>query len=146
MMARCRFSIKRTAVTVREMLRKQCHNQIVCLTLCIRETPKRVLLQIVKTQMKCSIMLHFIRVYTVCKGKKDLQTKNTIFLTFILIPLCMYNGLSQARKRESISKQMVKATAVHGDYKSANQFGFSSGPAFCLVGSGSNLYAKIYRR
>ena len=31
---------------------------------CIRETPKRVLLQTVKTQMKCSIMLHFIRVYT----------------------------------------------------------------------------------
>ena len=28
-----------------------------------------------KTQMKCSIMLHFIRVYTVCKGEKDLQTK-----------------------------------------------------------------------
>ena len=40
------------------------------LTLCIQETPKRVLLQTVKTQM-----LHFIRVYTVCKGKKDLQTK-----------------------------------------------------------------------
>ena len=39
-------------------------------TLCIRETPKRVLLQAMKTLMKCSIMLHFIRVYTVCKGKK----------------------------------------------------------------------------
>ena len=35
-----------------------------------RETPKEVLLQTVKTQMKCSIMLHFIGVYTVCKGKK----------------------------------------------------------------------------
>ena len=44
-------------------------------------SPKRVLLQTVsdemqhylqtvKTQMKCSIMLHFIRVYTVCIGKK----------------------------------------------------------------------------
>ena len=34
-------------------------------------SPKRVLLQTVKTQMKCSIMLHFIRVYTVCKGKNE---------------------------------------------------------------------------
>ena len=40
------------------------------LTLCIRETPKQVLLHTVKTQMKCSIMLHFIRVYTVYKGKE----------------------------------------------------------------------------
>ena len=45
------------------------------LTLCILETPKRVLLQTVKTQMKCPIKLHFIRVYTVCDGKKDLQIK-----------------------------------------------------------------------
>ena len=62
------------------------------LTLCIPETPKRVLLQTVKTQMKCSKMLHFTRVYTVCKGKKDLQTKEYNNLT----PLDMYNGLSQA--------------------------------------------------
>ena len=34
--------------------------------------------------MKCRIMRHFIRVCTVCKGKKDLQTKNTIF--FLLLP------------------------------------------------------------
>ena len=40
--------------------------------LCTWETPKRVLLQTVKTPMKCRIMRHFIRVYTVCKGKKDL--------------------------------------------------------------------------
>ena len=40
------------------------------LTLCIWETPKQVLLQIVKTQMNCSIMLHFIKVYTICKVKK----------------------------------------------------------------------------
>ena len=44
--------------------------QIKTFTLCIRETPKWVLLQTVKTQMKCSIMLHFIWVYTVCKGNK----------------------------------------------------------------------------
>ena len=40
---------------------------------CIRITPRRVLLQTVKTQTKCSIMLHFIRVYTVCKSKNYLQ-------------------------------------------------------------------------
>ena len=46
--------------------------------------------------MKCSIMLHFIRVYTVCKGKKDIQTKNMIsFENYNLAPLVMYNGLSQ---------------------------------------------------
>ena len=37
------------------------------LTLCILETPKQVFWQTVKTLMKCSIMLHFIRVCTVCK-------------------------------------------------------------------------------
>ena len=42
------------------------------LTRCIRETPKRVLLRIVKAPMKCSIMLRFIRVYTVCFDRKDL--------------------------------------------------------------------------
>ena len=36
-----------------------------------------------KTQMKCSIMLHFIRVYTVCYGKKDLQTKKQYFSKII---------------------------------------------------------------
>ena len=34
-------------------------------TLCIWGTPKCVLLQTVKTQMKCRIMRHFIWVYTV---------------------------------------------------------------------------------
>ena len=41
-------------------------NQKYWLTPCIRETPKWVLLQTVKTQMNCGIVLHFIRVYTVC--------------------------------------------------------------------------------
>ena len=46
------------------------------LTLCIRETPKPVLLQTMKTHMKAAFHqgLH-------CKGKIDLQTKeNNIFL------------------------------------------------------------------
>ena len=34
------------------------------LTLCVLETSKRVLRQTGKTQMKCSILLHFIRVCT----------------------------------------------------------------------------------
>ena len=32
-------------------------------------------------EMQCSIMLHFIRVYNVCMGKRDLQAKEyNIFL------------------------------------------------------------------
>ena len=41
----------------------------------ILEPLNGVFLQSVKAKMKCCIMGHFIRVYTVCKGKKDLQTK-----------------------------------------------------------------------
>ena len=57
-----------------------CENNVILLNnklnfFCIRETPKQVLLQIVKTLMKYSIMQHFIRIYTVCKDKKDLQAK-----------------------------------------------------------------------
>ena len=67
-----------------------------CITPCFWKTPKRLLLQTVKTQMKCSIMLHFIRVYTVCKGMKNLQTKqcNMFNENYNLTPLDMYNGLS----------------------------------------------------
>ena len=49
------------------------------------------LLQTVKTQMKCSIMLHFIRVYTVYKGKK----KVNCFENYNLTPLDIYNEQSQ---------------------------------------------------
>ena len=39
---------------------------------------------------------HFIRVYTICKGKKGLQTKEyNIFENDNLTPLDMYNGLSK---------------------------------------------------
>ena len=48
----------------------------------------------VKTQMKCSIMLHFIRVYTVFIGEKIFRKKITIFFeNYNLIPLDMFNGL-----------------------------------------------------
>ena len=46
------------------------------------ENPKLVLWQTVKTQMKCRIMQHFIRVSTFCLDKTDLQ-RNTIFLEII---------------------------------------------------------------
>ena len=39
---------------------------LLILILCVRVTPKWVLLQTGKNQMKCSMMLHFIRIYTVC--------------------------------------------------------------------------------
>ena len=52
------------------------------LTLCIQGTPKGVLLQTVKTKMKCN-------------GKPDPQTKLYIFFNYNLTPLDMYNELSQ---------------------------------------------------
>ena len=71
-------------------------------------------MQTVQTQMKCSKKLHFIRVYTVCKGKKIFKTKNTIYIFFNhnLTTLDMYNGLSQVyiasnQKEESIRIQGV---------------------------------------
>ena len=66
--------------------------------------------------MKCSTMLHFIRVYTVCIHKKDLQTKIQYFLkNYNLTPPDMYNGLSQVYcikpEGKSISIQRVKKGA-----------------------------------
>ena len=50
------------------------------LTICIQEIPKQVVLRIVKTQMKRSTMLHFIRVYTVCYVKvKTIFRQNAFF-------------------------------------------------------------------
>ena len=68
------------------MSHDNCHNPL------YSRTPKQVLLQTVKTQMKCSIMLHFIRVYTVFKDKKKIfRQKNTIFFSnYNLTPLDMY--------------------------------------------------------
>ena len=65
-------------------------NQRQTLSLCIRETHKGVPLQMVKTQMKCRLMWHFIRVYTVCWVKK-----RHYFLSCNLTPPDMYNGLFQ---------------------------------------------------
>ena len=46
------------------------------ITFCIRETPKRVLIQPVKAKMKCK--LPFIRFYTACKDKTIVGKKNTL--------------------------------------------------------------------
>ena len=66
-----------------------------CLTLCIQETHRRVLLQTVKTQMKYNIM-HSSGSTLFVMVKKIFRQKNTIFFgIFNLTPLDMYNGLSQ---------------------------------------------------
>ena len=61
--------------------------------------------------MKCSIMLHFIRVYNVCKGEKDLQTKIQYYFNYNPTPLDMYNGLSKVylyQKEVYISNKSVE--------------------------------------
>ena len=71
-----------------------------------RETSK--LLQTVKTQMKCRMLRHFIWVYTVCLGKKDIQTKmQYVLLNYNLAPLDMYNGPLSNQKENPINIQRV---------------------------------------
>ena len=59
--------------------------------------------------MKFSIMWHFIRVDTDCKGNNIFRQTNAIFIFLIynLTPLYMYNGLGQViisnQKEEFIS-------------------------------------------
>ena len=54
-----------------------------------QETPKCVLWQTAKTQMKCSMMLHFIRVCTVYLDKIDLQREKILFFRIKLVtPQC----------------------------------------------------------
>ena len=65
------------------------------LILCILEIPKRVLSQKVKTQVKCRIMRHFVRFYTV-KVENIFRQKSTIsFENYNLAPLDINNGPSQ---------------------------------------------------
>ena len=76
----------------------------------------------VKTQMKCSILLHFIRVYSVCKGYKVLQTKEyNIFENYKLTPLDKICTMDYPKftvsnqKDKSISIKRVKKLAmIHG--------------------------------
>ena len=46
-------------------------------------------------QMKCRIMRHFIRVYTVCYDKYSLHEKKTIYGNYNLRSISKYNGPSQ---------------------------------------------------
>ena len=77
-----------------------------------------------KTQMKCHIMWHFIRVYTVCKGKEDLQTKKTkmFVLNYNLYPLCARGypkGIVSNQLDEPIGIQRVNVICMqHGLYES----------------------------
>ena len=76
-------------------------------------------LQIVKIQIKCSISLHLIRVYTVCKGKTDLQTKEyNIVLMYNLTTQDMNNELSQVYciKPEGRIHLYTKGYKVAGHY------------------------------
>ena len=69
-----------------------------CLTLSIPHvvTPKCVLLQTVKTQMKCHTKQHLIWVYTVLYDKTIFRERNTIlFENYNLLPLEIHNGPSQ---------------------------------------------------
>ena len=75
------------------------------LTLCILETPKRVLLQIVKTQMKCRIIISAF-----CIDKKIFRQKNTIFFLIITWHSLIYTMdypkyIISIQKEESISIQ-----------------------------------------
>ena len=55
-------------------------------------------------------MQHFIRVYTVCIRKKDLQNKeySNFEKNYNLTPLDIYNGLSQVYCIKSDSIQRIK--------------------------------------
>ena len=67
-------------------------------TLLYSGNPLQAFLQTVKTQMKCHIMQHFVRIYTVHVYVKISSDKIIqYFLYFKQIPLdmCMYNGISQ---------------------------------------------------
>ena len=71
------------------------------LNLCILETLKHLLWQTAKTQMKCSRMLHFIRVCIVCLDKKDLDGMKYIFIkkfysdSFIHLRLIVSNQMEE---------------------------------------------------
>ena len=57
----------------------------------------------VKTQMKCRIMWHFIRVYTVCKDKNDLHRKKMFFVCFV----GHAHGRNVAGTRHSINTESI---------------------------------------
>ena len=68
-------------------------------------------------QMKCCIMQYFIKVYTICYGKIDLQTENTILFYNNRTPLGIYTMdhpkfIVSNQNEEPISLQGL--TGLHG--------------------------------
>ena len=60
-------------------------DSVVVFTLFRLETVKLVLLQTVKTQMKCCIMRHFIRLALFAKTKKEVHTQYVQWTIMILL-------------------------------------------------------------
>ena len=59
-------------------------------------SPSGRFLKAVKTQTKCSVMLHFINSYTVCEGKTAFHTKTIfVFENQNMTRLDIYHGLLQ---------------------------------------------------
>ena len=83
------------------------------LTHSILVTPKYTLWQTVKIRMKCCIMRHFIRVYTVCQAKNSLQRKKYNFYLEIIACDPMIYTMDHPKfivlyqKEESISAKRV---------------------------------------
>ena len=67
--------------------------------------------------MKCSIMLHFIRVYTVCKDKNDLQTKRCNIL-YGFYPLYMGNPYTDTFTNNADQDEMLHFIRVYTVCKS----------------------------
>ena len=74
----------------------------------VQMTPKCIFWQTVKTQMKCSIMLHFIRFCTVCLGKKrSSERKVQFYLKILTLDPSIYTMdnpklTSQIRRKNSL--------------------------------------------
>ena len=59
--------------------------------------------------MKCRMMRHFIRIYTVCLGKKDSQTKKSLKKEYNLIQWTIYSLLYiTSRKNPLVYKGLVE--------------------------------------
>ena len=93
------------------------------------ETPKQVLLQTVKTQMKW--------VYTVCKGKKDIQTKKYIFflLTCNLTPLDIPDKKRNAPLRTAQLSGRPQVIGQFSLYQCKGMSGTAASHVFCNLAS-----------
>ena len=96
-----------------------CKNKLTTLlTFCVWETPQRAVLQIVKIQMRCTIILHFIRVFSVCKGKKRSSDKWIQY--FLILPnfpryvqWTIPSLLFQSRRKNPLVFKGLKVSALN---------------------------------